>query len=37
MTKFNDIFKSPKTNKPSAAVKPDTKYGSGVNFVCDEM
>ena len=34
MTKFNNIFKS---NKPSAAVKPDTKYGSGVNFVCDKM
>ena len=37
MTKFNNISKSTKTNKPSAAVKPDTKYGSGVSFVCDKM
>ena len=37
MAKFNNISKSTKANKPSAAVKPDTKYGSGVNFVCDEM
>ena len=37
MAKFNNISKSAKANKPSAAVKPDTKYGSGVNFVCDKM
>ena len=37
MTKFNYILQSTKANKPSAAVKPDTKYGSGVNFVCDKM
>ena len=37
MAKFNNIFKSTKANKPSAAVNPDTKYGSGVNFVCDKM
>ena len=34
---FNNIFKSTTANKPSAAGKPDTKYGSGVNFVCDKM
>lgn len=37
MTKFNNTSKSTNANKPSAAVKPDTKYGSGVNFVCDKM